>query len=423
MNSIKASWAFCTSLVLLLTLAGCGSGSSSVGGGPGGGGSGPPSGSEFLYQISFADDTYVSTVNPSTGVLSQLTDAAPNLSVESAGLHPLVTPFGEFLYIQGFDQNPAPPVPPVNAIYCFSITGSKGELTSLPGSPSIATNLKDPGLFIGLMPTGIAMDGHGRFFYLSDYDGTNPSGQSINAIRAYTIDATSGALENGPILTSTSVAQLSVQAIDPASKYLYAATVLSDSLAISVYAIDPTTEVLTEVPGSPFFVINTTEGVEYNLSLFTSSSGNFLYASVTNYTSGSPGVFTFSVDPATGALAVVAGSPFSVGDGVAGTTLHPSGKFLYATETQNGAVAGLSVFAVDTTNGTIGTTPVSSVAISDYFGLSLIDPSGQVLVFNDSNNTALSFTVNGSTGSLTAAAGSPFGVASQWETAIIVKIP
>jgi len=310
----------------------------------------------------------------------------------------------------------------VNAIYCFSIAGSEGQPTSLPGSPFIATNLYDPNSFIGLTPNGMTMDSQGRFFYLSDYDGINDSGQSINAIRAYTIDATSGALENGPVLTSTAVAQLSVQGIDPPSKYLYAATVLSSSLAISVYAIDITTQVLTEVPGSPFFVTNTYEGAPYNLSLLVSPTGNFVYASVTDITDGGPGTFVFSVDPATGALAVVPGSPFSTGIYSSGAILHPNGKFLYATETANQAVAGVSVFAVDTTNGTIDTTPVSSVTASDYFGVNLIDPSGQVLVFNNSY-TASSFTIDGSTGLLTAATGSPFTVAPGWESAIIVKIP
>lgn len=426
MSLIRGYLAFCIFSILLI-LGGCGGGSSSGSGGnppppPPPPPSGPASGSEFLYQIPFTGDTQVSAVSPSTGALSQLTDAAPNLSIENMGLHPVVTPSGKFLYVQGFDQSSVV-TPPVNAIYCFSITGSEGQLTSLPGSPFIATDLNDPSLFIGSMPNGMTIDGQGRFFYLSDSDGTNASGQSINAIRAYTINATGGALANGPILTSISVVWLSVQAIDPASKYLYAATEISSGLAIAVYAIDATTEVLTEVPGSPFYVTNSPEGVQYNLSLLVSPTGSFIYATVTNFVYGGPGTFVFSVDPATGTLTVVPGSPFSIGTYASGATLHPNGNFLYVTETTNQAVTGVSVFAVDSTNGPIDTTPVSFVTSADYFGLSLIDPSGQVLVLNDSYDTASTFTIDGSTGSLTAAAGSPFAVAPGWESAIIVKIP
>lgn len=409
-------------VLCLAILVGCGGGSSSSSGGnppPPPPPSGPPSGSEFLYQNSFASDMEVSTVNPGSGVLSGPTDAAPASVVENLGLHPLVTPSAKFLYVRGFDQDPntQPPVSPVNAIYCFSITGVEGQLTSVPGSPFIASNLSDPSLFIGETPNGMVMDGQGRFLYLSDYDGVDASGQSTNSIRAYTIDATSGALQNGPVFTSTSVAWLSAQAIDSTNRYLYASTVLSNGVAISVYSIDASTETLTEIAGSPFLVRNTDPDQEYNLSIFAAPSSNFVYAIVIN-NYGDSGAYVFSADSTTGELTVVPGSPFSIGD-PASAILHPSGKFLYATAPGT----GISVFALDANSGAVSPTPVSTGPVSGYFGLTLVDPDGQVLLFNTSNDTASSFLINGSTGALTAVTGSPFTVAPGWESAIVVKIP
>ncbi len=378
----------------------------------------PPPSAEFLYQVPFANGLQASALNPTSGALGLPIDAASTSLIENTGLHPIVTPSGKFLYVQGFDQDPltSPPVPPVNAIYCFAINGSNGELTNLPGSPFIASNLLDTSLFIGPEPNGIAMDGKGRFFYLSGFgDSFSVSGQPTNSIRAYSIDTTTGALQNGPVLTSTSTYSLSAQAIDPTNSYLYAATVLSGSIDVSVYSINSSTLALTEISGSPFLVANTDPGQEYNLSLFTTPSGNFLYAVVIN-NFGNSEVTVFSSDSVTGSLAPIAGSPFPIGD-VSTAMLHPSGRFLI-TVARGSAI---SVFAVDPMNGTVSVSPASSTTISSYAGQTLVDPSGQFLLFNDSYSTASSFSIDSSTGSLTLITGSPFSVEPGWETAIIVK--
>ena len=380
-----------------IALAGCG--------GPSG--SAPALGSEFLYQVSFVNDIQASKLDSGTGVLGPPTDAALNLPIESTGLHPVVTPSNEFLYVEGFDQSYF-----ANAIYCFSVNGTNGQLTSLATSPFFVSELPNP--------NGMAMDGKGRFFYLSDFgDSFSASGQPTNSIRAYSIDPTTGALQNGPIFTSTSTYWLSAQAIDPTNSYLYAATVLpgTGSLDISVYSINPSTQALTEIPGSPFLVANTDPDQEYNLSLFTTPAGNFVYAVVIN-NYGNSEVIAFSADSGTGKLTLVPGSQFAIGN-VSSAMLHPSGQFLFTTTPGS----GITVFPVDTANGTIAATPASSVSIAGYFGQTLIDPSGQVLLFNDSYSTASSFAIDVSTGSLTPVAGSPYSVGPGWKTAIIVKAP
>ena len=382
---------------------------------------GPASGSEFLYQVSVTADIQVSTLNSSTGSLSALTDAAPDVIVENLGLPPVATPSGKFLYVQGFDQDPMtqPPVSPVNAIYCFSITGSEGELTSLSGSPFISSNLLDPSVFIGPTASGMVMDGKGRFLFLSDFGSSNSSGQQINSIRPYTITSDTGALQNGPVLSSSTVAWY-VQAIDPTNRYLYAWVLLPTSIGVSVFSIDPSTAALTEIPGSPFPVTDTSVYLEYNVRVSASPLGDFVFVSVFTNAGGSE-VFAFSADPTTGALTATSASPFPIGNAVA-SILHPSGKFIYAT-LPSATDPSLSGYAVDPTSGSISSTPVSSVSTSSYHGSTLIDPDGNVLVFNDSDNTASTYLIDGSTGALSNVAGSPFGVALQWESALIVRIP
>jgi 6-phosphogluconolactonase (cycloisomerase 2 family) len=329
-----------------------------------------------------------------------------------------VTPSGKFLYEQGFYQSPptGPPfyATPVNVIWGYAIDGANGTLTSVPDTPVPQNTVG-----LGFTPNGMVMDAQGKFLYVSVYNGTDSSGLSQNSILTFAIDQSTGALTQTATLSSTSQAQLSVQAVDPSNKYLYASSVLSSGLAITVYAISPTTGGLAEIPGSPFFVVSPPVGVQYTLRVIPSPTGKFVYAALTNETYTPPGIFSFSVDPTTNALAVVAGSPFPVG-APASITLGFTGNFLFATYPD---LENISIFGVDALAGTIGLTSTSSTRIPIYFGEVLIDPSGQFLVFNDSFNTASTFKIDNLTGALTLVTGSPFITGTQWSSALIVGIP
>lgn len=370
----------------------------------------PPSGSEFLYQVAFVNDIQVSTLNTSTGALSSPVDAAPSTIIENLGLPPVATSSGKFFYVQGFCQSCSPPA---NVIWGFSIVGPNGTLTNLTNSPFLQNT---PGL--GFTPNGLVMDTQGKFLYASVYEGMNASGNSQNSILIFSIDQSSGELQYNSTFSSTSQAWLSVKAVDPSNKFLYAASALSNGPAISVYSIDSTSGALTEIPGSPFSVVTTPEGVEYNVGIAVSPSGKIVYALLTSETNTAPGIFSFSVDPTTNALTVIPGSPFPVGS-PASIIFGSTGSFLFANDLGS---TGISVFEVDPVNGTVGPLPSSSTSTPIYSADVLIDPSGQFLVVNDSINTASVFSINASTGALTRVTGSPFPVGSQWESALIVRI-
>ena len=261
---------------------------------------------------------------------------------------------------------------------------------------------------LGFTPGGLVMDHQGKFLFASVNNASGPP-----SIWTFTIDETTGALTNTSTLSPISAAWLIAQAVDPSNKYLYAAEYSSD-LSIAVYSIAADGS-LAEIPGSPFFVYALPTGVQYNLGIIP--YGNFVYATLTN--GGSPpGVFSFSVDPATNALTLAPGSPFPVGSPES-IALDTTGNFLFVTSPGS----NISVFAVNPLAGTVGSAPVSSTPIPYYFGETLIDPTGQFLGFNDSYNTASMFKIDGSTGALAPVTGSPFAVGAQWSTAFIVRIP
>jgi 6-phosphogluconolactonase (cycloisomerase 2 family) len=372
-----------------------------------------PQAKDFLYQ-QVTSGIVVSPLDLSSGILGAPVDAASVLFLQpDLGMTP-VSASGNFFYLTGFDTNPPVDGPsegnPVEDIHCFSINQSDGSLIALPNSPFIAS-AHDSSLFLG-PPNAMVVDQQGKFIYVSYFNG------SIYSIRELAISQGTGELQDGDLVPS-SAPWIAVQAIDPATKYLYASTVLSDRLAISVFAIDPGSGALQEIQRSPFTVLNT-GSIQYNLNIFI--SGKFVYAIVINQTHGSPGVFVFSVDSATGVLTLVPGSPFSIGTLPVNAWVSPGGNFLYVLEATSVAnVTAISVFPLDATTGAVATTPTSSVPVNDYFGNLLFDPQQKFLLFKNSDTTVLGFSIDGSTGALTAIPGSPFAIASDWLSSTIVR--
>jgi 6-phosphogluconolactonase len=97
-------------------------------------------------------------------------------------------------------------------------------------------------------------------------------------------------------------------AADPNGKFLYvvnAAYTPPDLCNVSAYRIDPDSGVLEQLPGSPF-----TAGVESDF-VAVDPRGKFAY--VANFGDGTIG--TFAIDAGTGALTQAPNSPFAAGPG------------------------------------------------------------------------------------------------------------
>jgi len=403
---------------LMIVLAACGSGGGPTGGNPPVTPAPPPippaSGSEFYYQTSFLADTMVSTLNTSTGALSAPIDAAPSLPLED----------NEGLLPQATPSGKFLYIESFcqNSVLDCPELGSPGSVIygfSIGGPNGTLTTLPGSPFYpdvidLQIMPTGLLMDRLGKFLFFSFFS------QSSSSIVTLAIDSNTGNLTVTSTFTTASVGFLLAEAVDPTNTYLYAWSVISTGPAISVFSINPTTGALTEIPGSPFSAFNTNGDITYNLQVLVSPSGNFIYAPVTSATYSSPGVDVFSVNATTGVLTLVSGSPFPVGSSTTTAVLGLSGQYLYAVQP---ALQNISVYDIDTNTGTIGPAPQSMVSVASDFSAPIIDPNGQFLVVNQAEGTATSFAIDATTGALTPVPGSPFAVASQPEAVAIVRIP
>jgi 6-phosphogluconolactonase (cycloisomerase 2 family) len=112
-----------------------------------------------------------------------------------------------------------------NQVAAFSIDGTTGVLTSIPGSPFAA----------GGSPLTLATTS--KFLYANSIDGT---------IWCYGIDQTSGAL--APVAGSPFPFAAAGLSIDPTGKYLYG----TRAPGIEVFSIDSTNGTIAPIAGSPF---------------------------------------------------------------------------------------------------------------------------------------------------------------------------
>ena len=162
--------------------------------------------------------------------------------------------------------------------------------------------------------------------------------------------------------------------------------------------------VLSPVSGSPFATGGNGGGGFFAANRITTAVvKNFLYTG----NSGSNNVSAFSVDPVTGVLTSVPGSPFATG-GVAGSfgmslTATPDDKFLVAA---NAASMTISVFSV-AANGALSPVAGSpfSTGASGQLVSAKVTSDGKFLAVSSASNI-LMFNIS-ATGALTPVSGSP----------------
>jgi 6-phosphogluconolactonase (cycloisomerase 2 family) len=228
-----------------------------------------PTGKFVYVGNEISSDVSAYTIDPITGTLTSVPGSPFSLSVVRLAVDPL----GRFLFGVGAD------------VKVFKIDPITGALALISSFPAVV------GTF------SVAVDPSGKFVYAA-------SVQS-GSVSAYSIDVTTGVLT--PVAGSPFPGTLSAFSVtvDPAGKFVYVANAIpSDS--ISAYAINPSTGALTAVVGSPFG----TQGCPV-VSVAVDSSGKFVYAAAS--ACGSNNVLGYTIDPLSGALRPLAGSPFPGG--------------------------------------------------------------------------------------------------------------
>ncbi len=299
----------------------------------------------------------------------------------AAGTNPYavtVDPLGRFLYVANFGSND---------VSAYAITPSNGWLTP---AGTVGT---------GSQPLSVTVDPTGQFAYVSCNDST---------LYAYSIHGTTGALTalaGNPFSTPGASNGRSVT-VDPYGKFVYVANA---SGSVSAYALNPASGVLSGVAGSPFLA------GAFPISVAVEPSGRYVY--VANLSSNN--VSAFTINATTGALT-------SLGAVAAGTSpqsliVDPTGSFV---QVANSGSNDVSTFAINPGSG--GLTAVSkvasrlgaaSIALANGSTPLTYTPKAAYVANSNGGNTTGSvsaFSIDASTGSLTALGGSPF--ASGWNT-------
>jgi 6-phosphogluconolactonase len=288
-----------------------------------------PSG-KFLFACGLGNSsTEAFSINAETGTLASISSST--LPIQGfSGCTLSIYPTGKFLYIATS-----------NGVAAFTVNLATGVLSSVGGSPfSDGSVLRES-----------AIDPSGMFLYAISNNTT------LNTISVFTIDSSSGALApvtGSPFRMPINGLAYSV-VVHPSGKFLYVSFPQSEEIA--AWSINTSTGAITVVPGSPF-PSGVISGDAPN-SLFVTHSGGFLYA-----LSGGVTAFGFSIDPSSGVLSAISGSPFTLSSATDYFAIDPSDQFLYAAYANANKVAGFNIDASTGTLTAFTTSPVSAQSLT-----------------------------------------------------------
>src|SRR5215472_9053805 len=132
------------------------------------------------------------------------------------------------------------------------------------------------------------------------------------------------------------------------------------------------------------------------------TTSKYLYAAIP----ASNEIVAFRMDPNSGALLQLVGSPITAGQAVQGLVIHPSKKFLYATNSGNNNVSLFAIAASGalTEQGARANTGVGPTAVA-------MDPAGKYLFVGNSGSFDVSvFSIDQTHGTLTQVGASTFPI-------------
>jgi 6-phosphogluconolactonase (cycloisomerase 2 family) len=190
-----------------------------------------------------------------------------------------------------------------------------------------------------------------------------------------------------------------------AATFVYTNNDNPDANYVAGYLVSPA-GALSPLPGSPF----ATGGNGSGGGLFASNRirtaivRNKLYAS----NSGSHNITAFSINPVSGALTVVQGSPFAVAGSTSDLSLAitPDGKYLYAGDAGLSQIYGFSIVEGGGLAPIAGF-PIAAPGVPDSLSITPVDGKFLAVALIGANKVAMYF-INPGTGALSPVVGSPF---------------
>jgi 6-phosphogluconolactonase len=240
------------------------------------------------------------------------------------------------------------------------------------------------------------VDPAGRFAYVANLM-SNASDEAT--ISMFTIDSSTGVLT--PTMPATVPTGFLPQgiAIDPAGKFVYTAN--SDDNTVSMFAINQTTGVLTATtpPAISTLADVSTGSSSSPVAVTVHPSGKFAYA--VNEDNGTVSMFTINsttgvLTPTAPATVFTGGTPFDI-------TVDPSGKFAYVPNNESGPADGfgISQYTIDSATGVLTQSATPAVAAGNGPTSVAVDPSSKfAYVVNRNDNSVSQYTIDSSSGSL-----------------------
>lgn len=233
--------------------------------------------STYLYAIAdpYANakvaTMWVFKINPLNGALSLLSDHTTQLPGVPFGM--AIDPTGSFLFVL-WDGVPG------GKISTLSRNPTTGQVTVL--SPPVDTG--------GLAPAAVAVTADGNFVVVLH--------QKSNNLAVFSLDHSTGALTAVPGSPFASGPQPGAMTIDPSGKFVLVADSGNDNL--TPYAIDSAGSLTA---GTPVFL---GEANSQPSAIAVDPAGKFVFVGIFNQK-----VAGFTLDPSTGSLTPMPGSPFS----------------------------------------------------------------------------------------------------------------
>lgn len=165
------------------------------------------------------------------------------------------------------------------------------------------------------------------------------------------------------------------------------AYVASQNGGISGYAVDPTTGALKQVPGSPFAAATNSTAITVD------PAGRFVYVA-DSYLNA---IQAYTIDQNTGALSKQF-AVYPAGNQPGALAAHPSGKWLYAANRFSGNV---SAYQINGASGTLTEVAGSPFAVGGWCFALAIDSGGRFAYVADyQGNRLLAFSIDQNTGAL-----------------------
>jgi len=268
-------------------------------------------------------------IDATTGALAPV-NGSPFSTSAVAPLELAFDPTGHFVYAWNeFDSAGGAR----SAIASFAVDSAAGTLTAVSGSPFV-------------------LQAFGTLFFAPDtrYAFMPLSVNRADGIESYVLDRASGAVTLGatiPFWPSSEVVE------DPSSRFIYA----TDRSVIAGFSINSATGVITPIRGTP---ITVSSSATLDLMAFD-PAGRFLYVTAEE------GIYAYAIGSSDGALASVPGSPFAVAHSpdriVNRIRIDPSGSFGYVQTVSSSSPSALYAVSIDPTTGALTAVPGSPFAV------------------------------------------------------------